>query len=195
MSITRTSAALALAAGLVLTGCSGDADPSAEDSRSTGPSTQASEAPQDNATPELVDRSEVVLDYEVDTTPVASAAGTWGATPDVTLSVYAVETTAATTRLVFNLRSASGSQLNPITPDSWELFPTLVDPAGEQTYRVNTFQRPDRPSRTGVYFQQNGLATAFSPGTAQFPPLPEGVDSVDVVTPEFEAITVPVTRS
>lgn len=189
----RTVTAIALALGLVLTGCT-DGGGNGEGTGTPGP-TGTTETPTEAA---LTDRSDLVTGFEFPAEPVGEAEGKpLGSTQTATLTVYAVETSETSTRLIYGIRATDGTLIgNHLAVGAWNAMPTLDDTAGDKRYWVNTFKLPDslRDGGSGVYQSPTGRAIDFSPMTVQYPPLDPGIDEIDVVMPGFEPIAAPVVR-
>lgn len=192
----RAIAAMALASGLALTGCTHDGG-NGEESPTSGPTgaTGATETPTEAA---LTDRSDLVTGFQFPAEPVGEAEGKpLGSTQTATLTVYAVETSETSTRLIYGIRATDGTLIgNHLATRAWNAMPTLDDTSGNKRYWVNTFKLPDSlgDGGSGVYQAPTGRAFGFSPMTVQYPPLDPATDEIDVVMPGFDPITAPVVR-
>lgn len=183
---------------LVLSSCNGDPAPEPPPTETTtAVGTPEPTEPTAEPTSGLTDRSVLVLGFTMDSEPIATAKGSWGSHGGVavTLTIYAVEASETTTRPVFNLIRDDGQLIFPLESTNWELFPTLVDTEANQAYIVNTYRQPNRRNAVGAYTELNGQQQIFAPGSAQFPPLPAELSTVDMALSGFETVTgVPVTR-
>lgn len=190
-----TSLALCASVAISLSSCTQSASPDPAGS-STDPG--ATQTPAQK----LADRSDLVTGYAMSTEPVGQASGRWGVTTGnsiaVDLVVYAVEASPTSTRLVYGLRATDGPNFSPSTYDRPELLPALVDTAGDAAYHVNRATLPNDRSMVGIRSIGSntvGVDQGFAPLYAQYPPLAEGVTTVDIVMPNFDTVEdVSVTR-
>ena len=196
MSRRVPAALLALSLAVSIAGCTKVEDP-APDDPTTAVGTEQPTTPTVEPTPELTDRSDLVLEFTTNREPIATTTGVWNSHNSfpVTLSIYALEATETTTRLVYGLTRQDGRVLIDFEARNWALFPVLVDTDAGLEYLVNTYEQPGEANRIGAYTILSGSQQGFAPATAQFPPLPADVTSVDISMPRFDTIEdVPVTR-
>lgn len=195
----RILTATTLTAAITLTGCTNTTDP--DPTTGTQPTETTPTEPTETTPtePELSDRSDLVINFEFPTEPIAEATGAvdLGRRPAI-LKIYAVEAEQTTTRLIYQLVSTEGRSLEKLTIRAWDQLPMLDDTTGGKRYYVNTFDGRRLgldTAQLGVYQPPDGRVQTYAPRTAQYPPLPAETTTVDVTMPGFEPITAPITRT
>ncbi|MBR7742641.1 hypothetical protein KC207_04985 [Phycicoccus sp. BSK3Z-2] len=187
-------AVAALTAGL-LAGCSDD-EPDATPT-GDGPSASATGTPSPSETAP-VDRSREVVDgaaplEEIGTTTGASGSSFRGAT----FTFYRLDASPTSTLLVWTMTGGGGSNPQDANYLSWELYPRMV--VDDTEYRVLTYSRQGEDDTEVPGAVSNPVlrltdGTESSPQSALFPPLPDDVDEVELKSPWFDNLTLPVSR-
>ena len=188
---------MAAIVALSVSGCAGGKAASKASSGSTSSSTSGVGA--------LRDESAAVLAW----TPPAPVAKTEGklsdrpmpqpATVPATAEIISVRAGAASTILTWQLSSVTDIPVQGLTLNTtngvrgWPDAVRLLDPVGKKTYAVNTMD-----ANIDTYCVCARFPSHVGPDpvrmTSAYPPLPASVTSVSVRIPNFEPVTLPVTR-
>lgn len=130
--------------------------------------------------------------FEAYSAPEPVGTATW---EGQTLEVFEVDSTAAGTRLAFQLSSPENDHAD-MDARNWSELPQLVDSAGELAYQPLTVTQPaygnEDEQRLCLCTGQEAVGSGPRMQHILYEPLPDGVTSVDVTYGDFEPVTVSV---